>query len=191
MPTNRLVVKETVETYASVLLDAANEAGGLDAVLEVRDQLEVVVQAVRSNVDLEVALAEETYTPDARETLVRNVFAGMNPVLVDVLVVMAERDDLGLAGRIYRAYDEQIEEKLGVAVVDVTTVVELDDALRETISNKAAQDLGKQVVLREHVDKSILGGIIMSVSGRRIDASIATQLDTARTVLKTTDGGEC
>lgn len=191
MPTNRLVVKETVETYASVLLDAANEAGGLDAVLEVRDQLEVVVQAVRSNVDLEVALAEETYTPDARETLVRNVFAGMNPVLVDVLVVMAERDDLGLACRIYRAYDEQIEEKLGVAVVDVTTVVELDDALRETISNKAAQDLGKQVVLREHVDKSILGGIIMSVSGRRIDASIATQLDTARTVLKTTDGGEC
>lgn len=191
MPTNRLVVKETVDTYASVLLDAANAAGGQDAVLEVRDQLEVVTKALRSNVDLEVALAEETYTPEQRETLVRNVFAGMNPALVETLLVMAERDDLGLAGRIYRAYDEQIEEKLGVAVVDVTTVVELDDALRETISNKAAQDLGKQVVLREHVDKSILGGIIMSVSGRRIDASIATQLDTARTVLKTTDGGEC
>ena len=191
MPTNRLVVKETVDTYASVLLDAANAAGGQDAVLEVRDQLEVVTKAPRSNVDLEVALAEEAYTPEQRETLVRNVFAGMNPALVETLLVMAERDDLGLAGRIYRAYDEQIEEKLGVAVVDVTTVVELDDALRETISNKAAQDLGKQVVLREHVDKSILGGIIMSVSGRRIDASIATQLDTARTVLKTTDGGEC
>ncbi len=191
MPTNRLVVKETVDTYASVLLDAANAAGGQDAVLEVRDQLEVVTKALRSNVDLEVALAEEAYTPEQRETLVRNVFAGMNPALVETLLVMAERDDLGLAGRIYRAYDEQIEEKLGVAVVDVTTVVELDDALRETISNKAAQDLGKQVVLREHVDKSILGGIIMSVSGRRIDASIATQLDTARTVLKTTDGGEC
>ncbi|MDM8288448.1 ATP synthase F1 subunit delta [Slackia piriformis] len=191
MPTNRLVVKETVDTYASVLLDAANAAGGQGAVLEVRDQLEVVTKALRSNVDLEVALAEEAYTPEQRETLVRNVFAGMNPALVETLLVMAERDDLGLAGRIYRAYDEQIEEKLGVAVVDVTTVVELDDALRETISNKAAQDLGKQVVLREHVDKSILGGIIMSVSGRRIDASIATQLDTARTVLKTTDGGEC
>lgn len=191
MPTNRLVVKETVDTYASVLLDAANAAGGQDAVLEVRDQLEVVTKALRSNVGLEVALAEEAYTPEQRETLVRNVFAGMNPALVETLLVMAERDDLGLAGRIYRAYDEQIEEKLGVAVVDVTTVVELDDALRETISNKAAQDLGKQVVLREHVDKSILGGIIMSVSGRRIDASIATQLDTARTVLKTTDGGEC
>ena len=192
MPTNRLVAKETVDTYAQVLLDAANAAGGQDAVLEVRDQLEVVMRALRSNIDLQVALAEKAYTPEQREELVRNVFTGMNPVLVDVLLVMSERDDLELANRVYAAFDGLIEEKLGVVVVDVTTAVPLDDALRETISNKAAQDLGKKVVLRERVDKSILGGIIMSASGRRIDASIATQLDTARTVLKTTtDGGEC
>lgn len=192
MPTNRLVIKETVDTYAQVLLDAANAAGGQEAVLEVRDQLEVVTKALRSNIDLQVALAEKAYTPEQREELVRNVFAGMHPALVDVLLVMSERDDLELANRVYAAFDGLIEEKLGVVVVDVTTAVPLDDALRETISNKAAQDLGKKVVLRERVDKSILGGIIMSASGRRIDASIATQLDTARTVLKTTtDGGEC
>ena len=157
-----------------------------------RDQLEVVTKALRSNIDLQVALAEKAYTPDQREELVRNVFTGMHPALVDVLLVMSERDDLELANRVYAAFDGLIEEKLGVVVVDVTTAVPLDDALRETISNKAAQDLGKKVVLRERVDKSILGGIIMSASGRRIDASIATQLDTARTVLKTTtDGGEC
>lgn len=192
MPTNRLVIKETVDMYAQVLLDAANAAGGQEAVLEVRDQLEVVTKALRSNIDLQVALAEKAYTPEQREELVRNVFTGMHPALVDVLLVMSERDDLELANRVYAAFDGLIEEKLGVVVVDVTTAVPLDDALRETISNKAAQDLGKKVVLRERVDKSILGGIIMSASGRRIDASIATQLDTARTVLKTTtDGGEC
>ncbi len=192
MPTNRLVIKETVDTYAQVLLDAANAAGGQEAVLEVRDQLEVVTKALRSNIDLQVALAEKAYTPEQREELVHNVFTGMHPALVDVLLVMSERDDLELANRVYAAFDGLIEEKLGVVVVDVTTAVPLDDALRETISNKAAQDLGKKVVLRERVDKSILGGIIMSASGRRIDASIATQLDTARTVLKTTtDGGEC
>lgn len=192
MPTNRLVIKETVDTYAQVLLDAANAAGGQEAVLEVRDQLEVVTKALRSNIDLQVALAEKAYTPEQREELVRNVFTGMHPALVDVLLVMSERDDLELANRVYAAFDGLIEEKLGVVVVDVTTAVPLDDALRETISNKAVQDLGKKVVLRERVDKSILGGIIMSASGRRIDASIATQLDTARTVLKTTtDGGEC
>ena len=35
-----------------------------------------------------------------------------------------------------------------------------------------------KVVLNEHVDKSLLGGIIMSANGRRIDASMRFQLDT-------------
>ena len=191
MPTNRLVIKETVDTYAQVLLDAANAAGGQEAVLEVRDQLEVVTKALRSNIDLQVALAEKAYTPEQREELVRNVFTGMHPALVDVLLVMSERDDLELANRVYAAFDGLIEEKLGVVVVDVTTAVPLDDALRETISNKAAQDLGKKVVLRERVDKSILGGIIMSTHGRRMDASVRTQLSNARQVLATAStGGE-
>ena len=38
MPPNRLLEKEKVSTYASVLLDSAFEAGGQDSVLEVRDQ---------------------------------------------------------------------------------------------------------------------------------------------------------
>ena len=105
MPTNRLVIKETVDTYAQVLLDAANAAGGQEAVLEVRDQLEVVTKALRSNIDLQVALAEKAYTPEQREELVRNVFTGMHPALVDVLLVMSERDDLELANRVYAAFD--------------------------------------------------------------------------------------
>lgn len=192
MPTNRLVVKETVRLYATNLLDGANAAGGQDAVLEVRDQLETVIRAMAENIDLAAALTEKAYTADQIKTLVRNVFAGANPVLIDVLCVMADRDELELLRRVAAAFEAQIEERLGVAVVDVTTAVELDDALRQTITNKAAADLGKNVVLREHIDASILGGIIMSTSGKKIDASVASQLEAARTVLKTTtDGGEC
>ena len=39
MATNRLVVKEEVAVYASVLFDAAHTAGGQEAVLEVREQM--------------------------------------------------------------------------------------------------------------------------------------------------------
>ena len=47
-------------------------------------------------------------------------------------------------------------------------------------------------MLREHIDKSLLGGILMSANGKRIDASVLSQLESARNVLKlSTDGGEC
>ena len=186
MPTNRQILKEKVATYASVLLDGAYEAGGQDAVLEVRDQAERILRIARSNMDLSDALEDSSYTPEQRGQLVRNLFASSNPVLVDVLAVMAEREDFALLSRVWASYGEQLERKLNV------TVVELDDRLREVITKKAEADLGTNVVLREHIDKSLLGGILMSANGKRIDASVLSQLESARNVLKlSTDGGEC
>ena len=192
MPTNRLIVKEEVAVYAAVLFDGAFEASGQEAVLEVRDQMVRVAEAMRTNMELSVALSDPGYTPEQRGELARNVFAGCNPVLLDVLAVLAERGDAALLPRVLENYAEQLQSKLNLCVVDVTTAVPLDDALRRIITEKAEADLDTNVVLRESVDKSILGGIIMSTNGKRIDASVASQLDHARNVLKTTtDGGEC
>ncbi|WP_428422361.1 ATP synthase F1 subunit delta [Paraeggerthella hominis] len=192
MPTNRHVQREKVATYASVLLEGAYVAGGQDAVLEVRDQAERIVRIVRSNMDLSDALEDSSYTPEQRNELARKVFAQANPVLVDVLAVMAERGDFALLSRVWVSYGEALERKLNVSVVDVTTVVELDDHLREVIVKKTQADLGTNVVLREHIDPSLLGGILMSANGKRIDASVKSQLESARNVLKlSTDGGEC
>ena len=192
MPTNRLIVKEEVAVYAAVLFDGAFEAGGQEAVLEVRDQMVRVAGAMRTNMELSVALSDPGYTPEQRGELARNVFAGCNPVLLDVLAVLAERGDAALLPRVLENYAEQLQSKLNLCVVDVTTAVPLDDALRRIITETAEADLDTNVVLRESVDKSILGGIIMSSNGKRIDASVASQLDHARNVLKTTtDGGEC
>ena len=192
MPNNRHLEQAKVATYAQVLLDSVYEAGGQDAVLEVRDQFESIVKIMRSNMDLAGALSDSSYDAQTRASIARGTFAACNAALVDVLAVMVERGDIALLNRVCSSFIEQLESKLKVSIVDVTTVVELNDHLREVIVKKAEADLGTKVVLRERIDKSLLGGILMSVGGKRIDASVATMLDSARTTLnQTTDGGEC
>jgi len=193
MPTNRLVAAREVATYAGVLLEGIFEAGGQELVLEVREQLRVIARHLRVNKEFSDVLSDSGYTPEQHCAIVRNTFTqlGLSPVLVDVLGVMAQRKDLGLISRVSASFEKQLESKLGITVVDVVTAVALDDNLRIQISNKAAAELGTKVVLNEQVDRSILGGIVMSVKGRRIDASVASQLENARKVLKlSTDGGE-
>ena len=91
-----------------------------------------------------------------------------------------------------QSYENLIVSKLDFNVVDVTTVVDLDDNLRTVIKNKIKNDLGRDCVLVEHKDPSILGGIVMSTMGNYIDASLRSQFDQARIVMKEkTDGGEC
>lgn len=192
MPTNRLLVKEEIATYAGMLLDAAFAEGGQERVLDVRDQLETVLSLYRGNTDLREALTDSAYSPEQRGRLAANVFEGIDPLVNSVITVMAERNNLGELSQVVSAFYETSEEKLGVCVVDVTTVVALDDELRSVITEKLSKDLGKKVVLREHIDTSILGGIIMSTHGKRIDASIASQLEHTRNVLtESNDGGEC
>lgn len=184
MPTNRLIVKEQVATYAQVLFDAANDAGGQDSVLEVREQLKQIVALIREDVDLQEALKDTGLTAEQRESVARGVFAQLNAALVEVLAVMAGRNEIDLLTRVQGDFEKLLGDKLNLCVVDVTTAVELDDHLRELIKEKAAKELGKNIVLNERVDKSILGGVIMSANGERIDASISSQIENARETLK-------
>ncbi len=192
MPINRLVVKEEIATYAGVLFDAASDRGGLEAVLEVRSQMEAVIGAMRADMGLAPTLSDPDAADDVRYELAKGAFGACEPELGEVLAVMAQRRDLDLLPRVLEALNGLMAEKLDTVVVDVTTVVPLDDELRRIIKEKTEADLGANVVLREHIDKAILGGIIMSTGEKRIDASIISQLNHARNVLKeTTDGGEC
>ena len=192
MATNRLVVKEEVAVYASVLFDSANGAGGQEAVLDVREQMGEIIRLMRADLQLTMSLSNPDFTPEQRKALVEGTFGACHLALREVLAVMAERGRADLLPRVYDAYRELLGEKLGICVVDVTTAVPLDDELRQLITKKAEADLGKRAVLRERIDKGILGGIIMDVDGNYIDASMISQLNRARNVLKdTTDGGEC
>ena len=192
MPNNRLLAKEEVAAYSSTLLEAAFAEGADDRVLDIREQLDFVLRTYRGNSDLREALGNPAYSPEQRHTLAVNVFDGIDPLAVSVIAVMAERGDLDKLSSTVNAYREAAEAKLGVAIVEVTTVVALDDHLRQVITEKLSADLGTKVVLREHIDPAILGGIIMSTNGKRIDASVASELEHARAVLKEeNDGGEC
>ncbi len=190
MATNRLVQKGKVDIYATTLFEAANNDGGQDSVVEVRNQIARLLTLIWSDMDLTQALSNPDYTPEQRLTLARGVFADVHPALREVVAIMAQNGDAELLTRVYHAYEEVVAQKLNLCVVDVKTVVPLDDNLRQLIKDKTEADLGCKAVLNESIDKSILGGIIMSVNGKRIDASVISQLNKARYLLKETDGGD-
>ncbi|MBP5313329.1 MAG: F0F1 ATP synthase subunit delta [Eggerthellaceae bacterium] len=191
MPSNRLVEKEKVATYASVLFYSVFESGGRDAVLRVRDEIEQVVRIIRGNATLIEALCSLAYSPEQRNTMARETFTECVSEFRDMLALMAERREMDLLAQVEPVFVDVLQEKLHVTVVDVVTVVALDNHLRDIIIKKAASELGTEIVLRERIDKSILGGILMSANGKRIDASVFTQIENARTLLKkSSDGGE-
>lgn len=184
MPINRHIEKAEAELYATTLLDALDSAGGMDAVMAARSQMESIVAYDRSHAELSEALSDAAMDAKRRAALVANVFSACEPALQSVLAVMAERDDFSRIAQVKNVFNEMIVKKFNVNVVDVTTRVALDDHLRDVIKKKAGADLGTDIVLNEVVDPNMLGGIVMSANGQRIDASVNTLLESARSALK-------
>ena len=122
-----------------------------------------------------------------------DVLAGISPEVTAVLTTMVERGQLDLMPAVAEAYRRMTEEDEDVVGVNITTAVPLDDELRATITERYREELGRDVFLIEHVDPSIIGGIIIEARGQRRDVSVRTQLRAARAALTATQtrvGGE-
>lgn len=180
MKTSSIQMHARAKVYAEVLLQAAKDAGN---VLAVEAELDELLSAVRNSVNLRNALNDKALSVDSKKAIIRDVFVDFKPEVLSVFEVMVERNDLAALARTNETYTDLAEKELGATIIDVTTVIPLDDSLREKIIAKYSAEFGTDVLLREHIDSSIVGGIVLSTHGKRIDASVSAQLENARHTL--------
>lgn len=180
MTTRATDIHAKAKVYAEVLLEAAKAS---DRVFAITGEFGELVLAVRGSLELRGVLADAAVSPEAKETVVSEILKGFAPELITIFKVMVERDDLAVLPKAHEQYNLMAEDFLGAVILDVHTAVALDDTLREQIIGKYSKQFGKDVLLREHLDPDLLGGIILSTHGKRIDASVSSQLENARQVL--------
>ena len=89
---------------------------------------------------------------------------------------------IGRKGREYifhpitKEFRKQYLQMKGIEKVSVTTTFPLDDKLRGQIKTIAKDISKKNPQLEEMIDEDILGGFILNMGSRRIDASVRTKL---------------
>jgi F-type H+-transporting ATPase subunit delta len=168
---------EAASAYARALYDLASLADAVDATDE---GLTTAAKAVRGSVDLRAALTDTSVPVEKKRDVLRDIFgAHTTPEVLAVVTLLVERGLAGSLTDVARAFRE---------LAEVTTAVPLDDALRGQIAARLEASLGRPVVLRESIDRSILAGIRISVAGRVLDGSVASQLEGVRRALNSQGG---
>ena len=103
-----------------------------------------------------------------------------SPEVMSVLSNMQGENDAVLIDKVYSEFKRLVDSDDSMVSVTVTTVVPLDDDLREKVCQKAEEIFKASVYLVERVDPKILGGIIIEARNQRYDASVRTQLSAVR-----------
>jgi F-type H+-transporting ATPase subunit delta len=164
--------------YAKPLLELAREQDQAEAVGE---ELRGLKEVVDSNPDFAEFLANPAVSEAERGEVLQRTFEGrVSPLLSNFLRVLNTRKRLGVLSQISQAYDELLDELFGKIEVDVTVAQRLAPEELEEVRRRVSEALGKDAVVHQYVDESIIGGLLLRVQDRLIDASVRIQLRTLR-----------
>lgn len=170
--------------YASALYDLASEQGAAeDVAVALRtfraliDESEDLRRLVRSPV---FSAPEQIKALDA--ILAKAEISGL---VVNFIRLVAAKRRLFALPDMMSAYQRLHDAALGVVRAEVTVAAPLADRHEKTLREALAGVTGgKTVDLNVKVDPSIIGGIVVKLGSRMVDASLKTKLNAIRTRMK-------
>ncbi len=101
----------------------------------------------------------------------------VSPELQKVLLLMAQRDRLGIIREFAEEFEKFAYDRLGLVKAEITSATELDEEVLNQIKRKIEELFGKKAEVTVKLDPSIIGGFIVRVADKVLDASIKTQLE--------------
>ena len=160
--------------YAQSLLELATEQNQAEAIGQ---ELAVLRQLVDENASFREILSNPAVSVDERAKLLDRSFRGnLSPLLFNTLGVMNHKNRLGLLGQVAQGYGDLLDEQLGKVEVDMTVAQKLSPEQLESARAKISQALGRDAVIHQYVDDQIIGGAVLRVGDKLIDASVRYQL---------------
>lgn len=168
---------EIARVYAKSLFEVAMEHGILD---EVREQLGQFADELGRNRDLQVFFFSPYFSSGEKKDGITRIIEGGDERFIRFLQLIAERHRMPVVFRMRKAFDELWREERKLLPVSVKSAVELDPALIEEIGRKIEEQTGRKVELTSTVDPDVLGGIVLQVGDRVLDASVRNRLERLR-----------
>ena len=167
-----------VMRYARALLQLANHTQQAE---QMRAELEAVGQVLDANPTFGKMLADPGVSEAKRDTLIERAFRDRaSPTMLNFLRLLNSKGRIALLEEIITGYDELLEEQLGNIDVDVTVAQPLTNDQLEQVRQKVSKSLGRNAVINQKVDPSIIGGLVLRVQDKLIDSSVRHQLEMMR-----------
>ena len=161
--------------YVKSLLGLAVEKNVVEAVHQ--DML-LFTKVCRENRAFTIMLKSPVIRHEKKRDILEKLFSGkMNALSLAIIDILTRKNREPLLPSIASEFHNAYNEYKGIGAAKITTTVPMDKELREVVESivKKLSDR-KAVEIDEKVDKDLIGGFILNVGDRQIDASIKSKL---------------
>ena len=174
-------IDNNAKNYGDALFMLAKELDEIDIVKNDFDTLGAVVE---ENSEYLKLLDTPSLSREERVKLVDTAFGTLNKNLVNLVKILAERRLVYLVSKIRQAYMLAYDEHYNIERVEAISAIPLTSEQINKLQLKLEKVTGKQIVVTNTIDSSILGGMKLRYLGIQLDGSIKTKLDNFEKSLK-------
>jgi len=163
--------------YAKSFLDLAIEQGALEKAYA---DMKYIAEISKTNHEFVVFLKSPIVKPDKKQAVLKAILDGNIDKFTSAYVRMItdKKREMYLP-LIAEEFINQYNAKKQILKAVVTTANGIDDSIRKQVMElvKGTGQGNNEVVLEEKINKDLIGGFIIRVGDKQIDASIARKLN--------------
>ncbi len=164
--------------YAKSLLQLAVEKAQLEKVYA--DMLQVQ-NICESNKDFTGFLNSPIINTDKKLAVIKEIFTGhVSEISLGFLKVLANKRREMYIGGIAKSFITQYKEYKNILTTVITSASGIDATVKAKVLELVKQTTKGEVELVEKVDKDLIGGFVLRIGDKQIDASVSRKLNELR-----------
>lgn len=176
-----MLTNQLAQKYAQAIYE-------LSAEKKLLDQVEIELRLVESTINAHSDLSTLIYHPRVlakakKETLSKIFSLDVADFVLKFLMLLVDKRRETILPAIIREYVKLANIARDIVEAEVTTAMPLDQDQQSALMTKLGIVTGKTIVLKLHINKAIIGGVVVKIGDKLIDGSIARQLETLKNAL--------
>lgn len=169
--------------YASALFELARDERQIDSVSENLDRFDALL---KESADLSRLVRSPVFTGEQQAAAIGAVLekAGISGLAANFIRLVASNRRLFALPDMIRAFRSRVEASKGIVRAEVRVAEAPSEGVLEEIK-ASLRDVSKaEVAIDLRVDPSLIGGLVVKMGSRMVDASLRTKLNGIRLAMR-------
>ena len=162
-----------VTQYARALFSLACEVGREE---KIGEELTALAAIISENPKYISLLDTPALSLPKRTELIDEALAPLDEYLGNLIKLLAEERLTYTVPQLAKKYSEYYDEHRGILRAEAISAVPMSEEQIKRLTEKLGAECGKTVIIKNTVDKSILGGLVLRYAGLSEDGSLRSRL---------------
>jgi F-type H+-transporting ATPase subunit delta len=160
--------------YATALLELSIEQNKVDQVLA---DMKYLLEVNNETRDFQLLLDSPIVKGDKKIAIFEELFGQFEEVSTSFVKLITNNGRESYLPTIAEAFDAQVKEHRGIVPITIISAVPLANSTKDIILEKVEKGVNGKLEVTELIDSSLIGGFIVRMGDKQIDASVASQFN--------------